>query len=67
MHYYVVTSLSYFVLCSANAAMDEMTEAGKCLFINEKALKCKPPALIFGRGRAKELLHVRDDLRKRTR
>ena len=35
--------------------------------INEKALKCKPSALIFGRGRAKELLHVRDDLRKRTR
>ena len=34
---------------------------------NEKALKCKPSALIFGRGRAKELLHVRDDLRKRTR
>ena len=34
---------------------------------NEKALKCsKPSALIFGRGRAKELLHVRDDLRKRT-
>ena len=35
--------------------------------LNEKALKCKPLALIFGRGRAKELLHVRDDLRKRTR
>ena len=35
--------------------------------IHEKALKCKPSALIFGRGRAKELLHVRDDLRKRTR
>ena len=34
---------------------------------HEKALKCKPSALIFGRGRAKELLHVRDDLRKRTR
>ena len=35
--------------------------------MNEKALKCKPSALIFGRGCAKELLHVRDDLRKRTR
>ena len=35
--------------------------------MNEKALKCKPSALIFGRGRTKELLHVRDDLRKRTR
>ena len=36
---------------------------------NEKALKCKPSALIFGRGRAKELLHVRNtlQLRKRTR
>ena len=30
--------------------------------INEKALKCKPSALIFGRGHAKELLHVPDDL-----
>ena len=39
----------------------------KDLIKNEKALKCKPSALIFGRGRAKELLHVRDDLRKRTR
>ena len=35
--------------------------------VNKKALKCKPSALIFGRGRAKELLHVRDDLRKRMR
>ena len=35
--------------------------------LNEKALSAKPSALIFGRGRAKELLHVRDDLRKRTR
>ena len=34
---------------------------------NEKTLKCRPSALIFGRGRAKELLHVREDLRKRTR
>ena len=33
---------------------------------HEKALKCKPLASIFGRGRAKELLHVCDDLRKRT-
>ena len=31
--------------------------------LNEKALKCKSSALIFGHGRAKELLHVRDDLR----
>ena len=30
--------------------------------IMKKALKCKPSALIFGCGRAKELLHVRDDL-----
>ena len=36
-----------------------------CIYIKE--LKCKPSALIFGRGRAKELLHVRDDLRKCTR
>ena len=35
--------------------------------LNEKALKCKPSALIFGHGRAKELLHVRDDLRSGTR
>ena len=34
---------------------------------NEKALKCKPSVLTFERGRAKELLHVRDDLRKCTR
>ena len=33
----------------------------------KKALKCKPSALICGRGCAKELLYVRDDLRKRTR
>ena len=31
-----------------------------------KALKCKPSALTFGRGCAKELLRVREDLRKRT-
>ena len=49
---------------------------------NEKALKCKPSALIFGRGRAKKsialqgynigiqklgLLRVREALTKRTR
>ena len=38
---------------------------------NEKALKCKPSALIFGRGRAKELLHVlehvTESIRKTTK
>ena len=47
-----------------DAYSDAVTSDG---FMNT-ALKCKPSALILaGRGRAKELLRVREALRKRTR
>ena len=72
-----VIPASYFILKTSIMAKDRFTDVvggtgdqlKACVMLisyvlNEKALKCKPSALIFGCGRAKELLH---DLRKRTR